>query len=91
VTEVDRQTKSSIMGYSCLVKLLAVGDSGAGKSNLLLRYFDDTFRPAHVRTIGQTHADVNVNVSGEVVRVFYLLALLPARTPLAQPHCRPHP
>lgn len=42
------------MDPSCdyLFKILIVGDSGVGKSNLLLRFVDNKFEPSHISTIG---------------------------------------
>jgi GTPase SAR1 family protein len=38
--------------YDFLVKLLIIGDSGVGKTNLLLRACDNKFIPSHLMTIG---------------------------------------
>jgi Ras-related protein Rab-8A len=38
--------------YDALVKLLIVGDSGVGKSCLLLRFADDAWTPSFITTIG---------------------------------------
>ena len=38
--------------YDLLVKLVLVGDSGTGKTCLLLRYCDDAFTPSFVSTVG---------------------------------------
>jgi Ras-related protein Rab-35 len=35
-----------------LFKLLIVGESGVGKSNILLRFVDNTFVGTHISTIG---------------------------------------
>ena len=34
------------------MKLIVVGDSGVGKSNLMLRFADDSFSTAYISTIG---------------------------------------
>ncbi len=39
-------------GYDHLVKLLFIGDSGVGKSSLLVRACDDTFSDSYISTIG---------------------------------------
>lgn len=38
--------------YDYLFKLLLIGDSGVGKSCLLMRYCDDIFMPTYISTIG---------------------------------------
>eukprot|EP01105_Mastigella_eilhardi_P012336 TRINITY_DN2827_c0_g1_i2.p1 TRINITY_DN2827_c0_g1~~TRINITY_DN2827_c0_g1_i2.p1 ORF type:complete len:177 (-),score=29.52 TRINITY_DN2827_c0_g1_i2:437-967(-) len=38
--------------YDHLIKLLLIGDSGVGKSCLLLRFSDDSFTPSFITTIG---------------------------------------
>ena len=44
--------KSSNKPFDVLVKLLLIGDSGVGKSCLLLRYSDDKFTTSFITTIG---------------------------------------
>eukprot|EP01006_Ploeotia_vitrea_P023272 TRINITY_DN55713_c0_g1_i2.p1 TRINITY_DN55713_c0_g1~~TRINITY_DN55713_c0_g1_i2.p1 ORF type:complete len:221 (-),score=4.40 TRINITY_DN55713_c0_g1_i2:158-820(-) len=38
--------------YDQIVKVLIIGDSGVGKSSLLLRFTDDMFDPTYIATIG---------------------------------------
>jgi len=38
--------------YDYLIKLLLIGDSGVGKSCLLLRFSEDSFTPSFITTIG---------------------------------------
>lgn len=38
--------------YDWIFKLLIIGDSGVGKTNLLLRFCDEKFATSHLATMG---------------------------------------
>lgn len=40
--------------FDFLIKLILIGDSGVGKTCLLLRFADDNYTSAHISTIGTT-------------------------------------
>lgn len=48
----SRPSHSRTAKYDYLIKLLLIGDSGVGKSCLLLRYSDDSFTSSFITTIG---------------------------------------
>ena len=39
--------------YDFYLKLLIIGDSGVGKSNIVSRFFENTFTPFSLTTIGK--------------------------------------
>ncbi|XP_055337140.1 ras-related protein Rab-18-like [Paramacrobiotus metropolitanus] len=51
------------------LKLLIIGESGVGKSSLLLRFADDTFDPELAATIGVDFKVKNLNFNGNVVKL----------------------
>ena len=40
------------VGYDYLAKVLIIGDSGVGKTNILLRFCENSFLTSHLSTIG---------------------------------------
>ncbi|WFD33799.1 GTP-binding protein [Malassezia cuniculi] len=51
--------------YDLLVKLLLIGDSGVGKSCLLLRFCDDAWTPSFITTIGIDFKIRTIEVDGK--------------------------
>lgn len=42
-----------------LIKLLIIGDSNVGKTNILIRFCDDRFHQTHISTIGNLTIKIN--------------------------------
>ncbi|KAL6431916.1 hypothetical protein ACFW04_007383 [Cataglyphis niger] len=55
--------------YDHLFKLLIIGDSGVGKSSLLLRFADNTFNGSYITTIGVDFKIQTVEIDGERVKL----------------------
>ena len=55
--------------YDTPVKLLVIGESGVGKSCLLLRYCDDKFTHSYITTIGIDFKVKNVVIDDEEIKL----------------------
>ena len=55
--------------FDMLIKLLLIGDSGVGKSCLLLRFCDDSFTPSFITTIGIDFKVRTVELDGKRVKL----------------------
>jgi len=51
-----------------IFKVVVIGESGVGKSNLILRFAQNTFNPDSKTTIGVDFATKTINVDGKVVK-----------------------
>ncbi|KAL9596173.1 MAG: hypothetical protein Q9179_004710 [Wetmoreana sp. 5 TL-2023] len=56
-------------GYDYLFKLLLIGDSGVGKSCLLLRFADDTYTESYISTIGVDFKIRTIELDGKTVKL----------------------
>lgn len=55
--------------YDHLFKLLIIGDSGVGKSSLLVRFADNTFSGNYITTIGVDFKIRTIDIQGERVKL----------------------
>ena len=55
--------------YDFLIKLLLIGDSGVGKSCLLLRYCEDSFTTSYITTIGIDFKIRTVDLGGKRIKL----------------------
>jgi Ras-related protein Rab-1A len=55
--------------YDYLFKLLLIGDSGVGKSCLLLRFADDTYTQSYISTIGVDFKIRTIDLEGKTVKL----------------------
>jgi len=55
--------------YDYLIKLLMIGDSGVGKSCLLLRFSDDSFTTSFITTIGIDFKIKTIDIAGKRLKL----------------------
>jgi len=66
---VSGKTAAPAKDYDYLYKLLLIGDSGVGKSCILLRFADDAFTENFISTIGVDFKIKNINIEGKRVKL----------------------
>jgi len=55
--------------YDYLIKLLLIGDSGVGKSSILLRFADDSFTQSFITTIGIDFKIRTITLDGKRIKL----------------------
>lgn len=55
--------------FDMQIKLLMIGDSGVGKTCLLLRYANDSFSPTFITTIGIDFKIKTIELGGKVIKL----------------------
>jgi len=66
---VPSSSSSKTATYDFLIKLLLIGDSGVGKSCLLLRFSDDSFTPSFITTIGIDFKIRTIELEGKRIKM----------------------
>ncbi|KTW30532.1 GTP-binding protein ypt1 [Pneumocystis jirovecii RU7] len=59
----------TVFAVDYLFKLLLIGDSGVGKSCLLLRFADDTYTESYISTIGVDFKIRTIELNGKTVKL----------------------
>lgn len=60
---------SKNQNYDYLIKLLVIGNSGVGKTNMLLKFCDNNFMTSHLTTIGIDFKIKTIMVGKDRVRL----------------------
>ena len=55
--------------YDYLFKILLIGDCGVGKSCLLFRFADDTYKESYIATIGVDFMIRTIELEGKIVKL----------------------
>ncbi|AGO13846.1 AaceriAGL021Wp [[Ashbya] aceris (nom. inval.)] len=62
-------SSSGAKNYDSIMKILLVGDSGVGKSCLLVRFVEDKFSPSFITTIGIDFKIKAVDINGKKIKL----------------------
>nr|CCA16157.1 Rab2 family GTPase putative [Albugo laibachii Nc14] len=65
----ELQESTSIMSYAFLFKYIIIGDTGVGKSCLLLQFTDKRFQPVHDLTIGVEFGARMINIESKQIKL----------------------
>lgn len=69
ITAAARLNQAEIMSYAYLFKYIIIGDTGVGKSCLLLQFTDKRFQPVHDLTIGVEFGARMITVSDKSIKL----------------------
>merc|ERR1711959_104322 len=68
-SSVLRTSTAPTMSYAYLFKYIIIGDTGVGKSCLLLQFTDKRFQPVHDLTIGVEFGARMINIDGKQIKL----------------------
>lgn len=55
--------------FDWLIKILLIGDSGVGKTNVLLRFCENNFQQTYLSTIGIDFKIKSIDVEGKKIKM----------------------
>ena len=73
------------MSYAYLFKYIIIGDTGVGKSCLLLQFTDKRFQPVHDLTIGVEFGARMIQVDNRQIKLQIWYVATPPRRPAPRP------
>jgi Ras-related protein Rab-1A len=68
-TTVGTQNAGKASDYDYMCKLLLLGDSGVGKSALMMRFADDSFKGSFMSTVGIDFKMKTIQIDGKRVKI----------------------
>jgi len=71
ISNTTEDTNANYTKAKYYLKIAVVGPTGSGKSSLLLRYIEDTFRPSFLPTIGVEFYKKAVKCSSDTVQLLF--------------------
>ena len=60
---------AAAVAYACLFKYIIIGDTGVGKSCLLLQFTDKRFQPVHDVTVGVEFGARMITMDGKQIKL----------------------
>lgn len=69
ISTATRKMAAGQNAFDMQIKLLMIGDSGVGKTCLLLRYANDSFSPTFITTIGIDFKIKNIQLDGKRIKL----------------------
>ncbi len=55
--------------YDYVAKVVVLGDSAVGKTNILLRFTENDYKPSHMATIGIDFKNKSLQLDGRVLKM----------------------